>query len=64
MTPAEQRTAAIKLLAEIDQVIAKYEELALGPVLSYDEEEFLAIQLEFQRRTRTHVEQIIKNESL
>lgn len=61
MSPAEKRTAAIKLLARIDQVIAETEDLAAEPVLSYDEEEYLAVQLDFQRRARARVERIIES---
>lgn len=37
MTPAERRTACIKLLAEIDQLIAECEDLTAQSVLADDE---------------------------
>lgn len=45
MTPAERRTALVRLLAQIDQQMAECEALASQPVLSYDEEEYVAVQL-------------------
>ena len=48
MTPAERRTACIRLLAEIDQLIAECEDLADQPVVADDEREYLAVHLQFR----------------
>jgi hypothetical protein len=53
MTHAERRTAYIKLLAEIDQLIAECEDLAAQPVLADDEREYLAVHLMLRRDARS-----------
>jgi hypothetical protein len=60
MTPAERSKACIKLLAEIDQLIAEREDLADQPVLADDEREYLAVLLQFRRDARERVEKMLK----
>lgn len=59
MTPAERRTACIKLLAEIDQAIADCEELLSQPILADDETEYLAVHLTMRRLWRERVEKML-----
>ena len=63
MTPSERRTACIKLLAEIDQLIAECEDLADQPVLADDEREYLAVHLQFRRYTVELVESMLGSSS-
>ena len=60
MTPAERRTARIRLLAHIDQQIAECEDLASQPVLADDEAEYLAVQLTLRRQWRERVEKMLE----
>jgi hypothetical protein len=60
MTPAERRTALIRVLARIDQQIAECESLAAQPVMSYDEEEFVAIQLASGLYARKQAERLLR----
>lgn len=59
MTPAERRAACLRLLAEIDQLIAECEDLASQPVLADDEREYLAVHLKLPRDARERVERIL-----
>ena len=49
MAPCQRRTACIRLLAEIDQLIAECEDLASQPILADDEQEYLAVHLQLRR---------------
>jgi hypothetical protein len=60
VTPAERRTALIRLLAKIDQQLAECESLAAQPVLSYDEEEFVAIQMANCLHGRKQAERLLR----
>jgi hypothetical protein len=60
-TPAERRTACIKLLAEFDQLIAEWEGLNRQPILADDELEYLDAHLELRRQWRERVERILAN---
>jgi hypothetical protein len=59
MTPAKRRTAYIRLLAAIDQLIAECEDLADQPVLADDEREYLAVHLQLRRDARERVEKML-----
>lgn len=60
MTPAERRTACIRVLAEIDQRLAEAEDRATRPYLSDYEQECLADNLELRRDARTRIEAILE----
>jgi hypothetical protein len=60
MTPADRRDALIRLLAEIDQLIAECEDLADQPVLADDEREYLAVHLKLRRQWRERVEKMLE----
>lgn len=61
MTLADRRAACLRLLAEIDQLIAECEDLAAQPVLADDEREYLAVHLQFRRHARERVERMLGN---
>jgi len=59
MTPSKRRAACIRLLAEIDQLIAECKDLASQPVLADDEQEYLAVHLQMRRDARERVERLL-----
>lgn len=61
MTPAERRTACIRVLAEIDQRLAEAQDRAILPYLSEYEQECLADNLELRRDARTRIEAILND---
>lgn len=59
MTPSEQRTALIRLLAEIDQRTTEAETLASDASLDADEREYAGAQVSFRRRAVERVEAML-----
>jgi hypothetical protein len=60
MTPAERRTACLRLLAKLDQEIAECEAL-WAEILADDEREAVAVNLKFRLKSRENVERLLGN---
>ena len=60
MAPSERRTAALRLLAKIDQLIAECEDIASQALLADDEMDCVANHLQMRRDARKRVEELLK----
>lgn len=59
MTPAERRTAYIRVLSDIDQQIAECESLLSESALGGDEVIYVAVKLDLHRQWRARVEKML-----
>jgi hypothetical protein len=57
--PSERRTAALRLLAKLDQEIAECESL-WAEILADDERKVVALNLKFRLKSRENVERLVR----